>query len=226
MWFYKLLINLSKKDWIASEQSSSQRRVEDISRFRLREPVPAKAGNRAWRSRKLSSLMTSAPFCVASLITSLSLCFLLTACGFRPLYTPHQGCSTIAYPIKIATISNRDGQILRNYLVDLLTPEGTPAHPQYLLEIILTDVIRSIGVNKDETTSRSEAILTAAFILKDAKTNAIVYKHSAKAINSFSILNQNYYADLVAEEYAKKEATRLLAEKIMLLITTYIDTHE
>jgi LPS-assembly lipoprotein len=157
---------------------------------------------------------------------SLSLCFLLTACGFRPLYTPHMGRSDIAYPIKIATISDRNGQTLRNYLVDLLTPEGTPTHPQYILEINLTDAIRSIGVKKNETTSRSEALLTANLTLKDAKTNAVVYKHTAKAINTFSIINQNYYADLVAEEYAKKEATRLLAEKIMLLLTTYIDTHE
>ncbi len=159
-------------------------------------------------------------------LTPLSLCFFLTACGFRPLYTPHQGRSDIAYPIKIATISNREGQILRNYLIDLLTPEGTPPHPRYVLEIILTDTIRSTGVRKDETTTRSEAILSAALTLKDAKTNAVVYRHTAKAINSFSLLTQNYYADLVAEEYAKKEATRLLAEKIMLLLTTYIDTHE
>lgn len=156
----------------------------------------------------------------------LSLCFLLTACGFRPLYTPQCGRGNIAYPIKIATISNREGQILRNYLLDLLTPEGPPQCPQYILEITLTDTIRSIGVNKDETTSRSEAILTAALVLKDATTHSIVYKHRTKAINSFSIIGQNYYSDLVAEEYAKKEATRLLAEKIMLLITTYIDTHE
>ncbi|HUX79753.1 MAG TPA: hypothetical protein VMW10_08440 [Alphaproteobacteria bacterium] len=156
----------------------------------------------------------------------LSLCLLLSACGFRPLYTPCQGRGEVAYPIKIATISNREGQILRNYLLDLLTPEGPPQCPLYILEITLTETIRPIGINKDETTTRSEAILTAALVLKDAKTNSIVYKHRTKAINSFSILSQNYYADLVAGEYAKKEATRLLAEKIMLLVTTYIDTHE
>jgi len=160
------------------------------------------------------------------LLTSLSLCFFLTACGFRPLYTPHQGRADISYPIKIATISNRGGQILRNYLLDLLTPEGTPPHPRYILEIILTDTVRSTGIRKDETALRYEAILSAALILKDAKTNTVVYRHTANAINSYSVLSQNYYADLVAEEYAKKEATRLLAEKITLLLSTYLDNQE
>ena len=161
-------------------------------------------------------------FC--KLLASLCLCLFLTACGFHPLYTPHQGQSNISYPIKIATISNREGQILRNYLLDLLTPEGPPAHPCYILEIVLTDTIRSTGINKDESTGRAEAILYASLTLKDAKTNTVVYMHSAKAINSYSIMSQNYYADLVAEVYAKKEATRLLAEKIALLLSTFLDT--
>ena len=160
------------------------------------------------------------------LLTLLSLCFFVTSCGFRPLYVPYEERSEdITYPIKIATILNRDGQILRNYLLDLLTPEGSPLHPQYILEVVLTDAIRSTGVNKSETTTRKEAILTGTFTLKDAKTNAIVYKHTTKAMNSFSVISQNYYADLVAEEYAKREAMRLLAEKIVLTLTTYLDSH-
>jgi len=41
-------MKLSEKDWIASEQSSSQRRDGDTSSSRLREPPEG-----AWRSRNL-----------------------------------------------------------------------------------------------------------------------------------------------------------------------------
>lgn len=157
-------------------------------------------------------------------LSALFLCCFLTACGFHPLYMPVQGTSRIAVPIKIATIQDRDGQILRNYLVDLLTPEGTPQNPKYVLEITLTDVITDIGVNRDETASRKSATVTAAIKMRDSKTNAVVYTHSAKAINSFAVLSQNYFSDLVAEDYAKKEALRLLAEKITLLLITFIDS--
>lgn len=150
---------------------------------------------------------------------------LVTACGFQPLYTPIRGTNHVAAPIKIATIPDRDGQILRNYLVDLLTPEGPPQKPLYILQIELTDAIANIGVNKDETTSRKNAIMTAVLTLRDAKTYGVVYTHRAKAINSFSVISENYFSDLTTEEYAKKEALRLLAEKISLLLITFLDTH-
>jgi LPS-assembly lipoprotein len=152
-------------------------------------------------------------------------CFFLTACGFRPLYSPYGCNSDIAYPIKIAKIQDRNGQILRNLLLDLLTPEGEATKPKYILEIKLTEVIKAIGVNKDETTSRKEAVLTAAMILKDSKTGKTLYTHSVKAIDSFEVLTENYYADVVAQDYAKTEALRLLAEKIRLTLSAYLDSH-
>lgn len=159
----------------------------------------------------------------SKILTSLSLCFFLTACGFQPLYrSPHE-ISDICYPIKIATIFDRNGQILRNYLIDLLTPEGQPPYPEYILEVKLTDTVMGTGVNRNELTSRKEARLTAAFVLRDSQTNKIVYKHTAQAINSFTVLSQNYYSDVIAENYAKKEAARLLAEKMRLLISAYLD---
>ena len=133
------------------------------------------------------------------------LCFLVTACGFQPLYVPVQETNRVAVPIKIATIQDREGQILRNYLVDLLTPEGCSQKPLYILEIFLTDVITDIGVNKDETTNRKNATVTAALTLRDACTYEVVYTHTAKAINSFSVISENYFSDLTTEEYAKKK---------------------
>ncbi|MBS0271355.1 MAG: hypothetical protein JSR85_01760 [Proteobacteria bacterium] len=162
----------------------------------------------------------------SSKLISLSLCLFLVACGFQPLYTPMGENANISYPIKIATIANREGQLLRNDLIDLLTPEGQPAHPQYILEVTLTEVIRDTGINKDETTNRKEAILNANIILRNKKTQAIVYQHTTKAINSFSVISQNYYSDLVAQEFAKKEATHLLAQKITLLVTNFLDTQQ
>jgi hypothetical protein len=50
-------MNLRKKDWIASSLRSSQRRSGGVPHSRLREPTKW-----AWRSRNLSSLMTSPPF--------------------------------------------------------------------------------------------------------------------------------------------------------------------
>lgn len=161
----------------------------------------------------------------SKIMSFLCLCFLMTACGFRPLYNPNGCNSDIAYPIKIATITDRNGQILRNILLDLLTPGGEVTKPQYVLEIKLTEGIRAIGVNKDETTSRKAAVLTAAMVLKDSKTSKVLYTHSVSATNSFEVISENYFADVIAEDYAKTEALRLLAEKVRLTVSTYLDNH-
>ena len=152
------------------------------------------------------------------------LCLVLVSCGFRPLHTPI-GCDyTTSYPIKIATISDRYGQILRNSLVDLLTPEGTPCKPKYILEIKLTELIIDTGTAKDETTKRKQVTLTADLILRNAKYD-IVYKHTVSAINSFPIIQENYYANTIAEVFSKKEGLILLAQKIKVLISTYLEDH-
>lgn len=150
--------------------------------------------------------------------------FSLVGCSFHPLYTPYNGRHNTSYPIKIGTIADRNGQILRNNLVDLLTPEGAPPHPQYFLDVNLTETITSTGIKKDESTSRKQARLIAKFTLKDMKTNKVVYQHTTNALNSFSIINENYYSDLTAQQYAIREAAQLLAENISLLITTYLNS--
>jgi LPS-assembly lipoprotein len=148
----------------------------------------------------------------------------LTACEFKPLYHNHCESHNISYPLKIATIEDRQGQILRNYLVDLLIPQGAPAKPKYLLEIKLTDTIVDTGIKKDETTTRKKATVTAQVILRD-RCQKVVYTHSVFAINSVNILSENYYSDVVAADYARREALRVLSEKIQLVISAYLDTH-
>lgn len=152
------------------------------------------------------------------------LCLFLTACGFRPLYTSSDVCGNICYPIKIATISDRNGQILRNYLVDYLSPQGAHPKPLYILEITLTETLVDTLLNKDETTNRKQVTFTALMTLKDSKCGKVVYAHSTKALNSFPVLTENYFSDYVAQNFARKEALRLLAEKITLFITTYFDS--
>jgi hypothetical protein len=157
--------------------------------------------------------------------TALFLCLFLTSCGFRPLYTSSDVCGNICFPIKIATISERNGQILRNYLVDLLTPQGAHPKPKYILEVTLTETLADTVLNKDETTNRKQVTFMALLTLRDSKCNKVVYAHSTKSINSFPVLVKNYFSDYVAQDFARREALRLLAEKITLFVTAYFDSH-
>lgn len=151
-------------------------------------------------------------------------CFCLTSCGFHPLYPSfEQGCTVESYPLKIATIPDRNGQILRNYLVDLLTPGGAPPKPKYTLEIRLQEILIDTGILRDATTNRKQVTFTATIFLRNA-CHKIVYNHTTSSINSFSVLSENYYADSVAENQAKREVLRILAEKIKLFVSAYLNS--
>ena len=76
----------------------------------------------------------------------------LCGCGFEPLYVEKKHDNMWYYggdfdtsisqemaQISIEPISQRFGQIMRNELIDLLTPKGTPKSPKYRLFVHLTE---------------------------------------------------------------------------------------
>lgn len=148
----------------------------------------------------------------------------LAGCGFRPLHTAIGEQGSVAYPVKIGTISDRYGQILRNRLVDLLTPGGVPCKPLYILDVVVSETILDTGVLVDETISRKQIVEMATLTLRDC-CGRVLYTHSIPAVNSFAVLDQTYYANTVTESYSKKEAMYLLADKIKTLINIYFETH-
>ena len=111
-------------------------------------------------------------------------------------------------------------------MVDRKQKEGGRVQPKYIMKVVLAESIKGIGVQKNQNTTRKEAILTATITLSETKKNRVVYTHTANAINSFAVIGQNYYSDVIAEDYAVKEAAHLLAEKIRLLVAAYLETHK
>src|SRR3546814_18238304 len=66
----------------------------------------------------------------------------LAGCGFRPMYKESAaGDTTVAdfSDVMIAQPEDRRDQLLRNDLLDLLTPLGSPSRPRYLLAYKLTE---------------------------------------------------------------------------------------
>ena len=145
----------------------------------------------------------------------------LSACGFQPLYSPGLQTTQDMADVKVAIISDREGQVLRNYLLDLLNPYGVPCRPIYTLETKLTTSAREVGVRRDATTSRKELIARAIIILKDNKSGKTLLTKSITAKNTYSAIETNYYTNVVTEEYAKEEALRDLAYRIQLALAEF-----
>lgn len=148
-----------------------------------------------------------------------------TACGFEPLYGTSgdggvgQSTEVLLSQVKIATIEDRDGQILHNYLLDRLNPRGRPKKPHYFLSTTLKTSTSSYGVQRDDTTTRANLTVTANFKLTNTDGKSITF--SARRLSGYSKTDSEY-STIVAKEDALDRSLREIANDVRLRVGTYL----
>ena len=144
---------------------------------------------------------------------------LVSACTFQPLYTENN-VDDLTH-VKVATIPEREGQLLRNELIDLFVFNASTSKRTYLLIVEPTYSTKDIGVRRDATTSRKESIVSAVIKLKDLSTKKIVHTSTLSAQNSYVVGSRNFFANVITEQEADKQTYRNLAKLIQLDVATY-----
>lgn len=154
-----------------------------------------------------------------------SLAFLVSACGFQPLYADRQDKRSVAEDfadVKILPISNRSGQILRNELIDRMNPNGQPSDAKYNLEVRQSVAKQTLGIRIDETATRANMQFSASFRLIEVSSGAVVYKSSTAATTSYNIVSSDY-GTISAERDARKRGSLLIAESITVRLAAYFN---
>src|SRR3546814_15274379 len=67
--------------------------------------------------------------------------------------------------VMIAQPEDRRDQLLRNDLLDLLTPHGSPSRPRYLLAYKITESISAVFTTRSEEVTRNNLIVTVSYVL-------------------------------------------------------------
>lgn len=148
---------------------------------------------------------------------------LLFGCGFRPLYgsAPNGAAVTQALSqVHVATIPDRTGQKLRNFLLDRLNPEGQPVRPRYTLHVETTVTRTDLGIERDETATRALLVLSARYSLLDASGTKAVLQGTTQSTNSFNIVASDF-ATLSAENDAVERAAREVSDDIRTRLALY-----
>ncbi|MEO1249288.1 MAG: LPS assembly lipoprotein LptE [Pseudomonadota bacterium] len=138
-----------------------------------------------------------------------------TACGFQPMYRVPvsdrgaQGKTTAQAlnQIEITPIANREGQVLRNYLVRDLNHNGRPTRPNYRLDVNLTETISRLAIQDDSSATRANLIIRARYSLVDNGTGDVTTRGATRVVTSFNIL-QDEFSTLSAERSARDRALR------------------
>lgn len=157
---------------------------------------------------------------------SLLLALLLLSSCYRPMYGGKSWggeasvSETRLQAVDIANISNEDGQILRNALIDRMYGAGRPDKTSTQLSVKLSSVIEDLGLQKDATTLRKKITYTANYTLTDKTTGKTLLNTKSLAFGSYNYIDAQY-ASLNSKESAQERALRELANLIVTRILVY-----
>jgi LPS-assembly lipoprotein len=147
-------------------------------------------------------------------LACLGLLVALAGCGFEPLHRDAgQGSAAQALAtIRIDPIADRSGQVLRNYLLDRLTPRGVPAAAEYVLRVRLQEPRQTLALRRDDVISRVGYTATARFDLFDASGRR-VFGGSSSYTTDYEVTNSEFATNVSAQN-ARDRVLELVGEDI------------
>ena len=151
----------------------------------------------------------------------------LAGCGFHPLYKDDGGreASAELAAVHISTIPDRNGQILHNYLLDKINPQGRPADPRYVLDIKLVETKANLGIIKDSSSTLAQIANVATYTVRDLKTKAPLQSGRSRSVASYNIV-QSDFATLASEKDARERSLRDIAEDITTKVAVFLSSRK
>jgi hypothetical protein len=152
--------------------------------------------------------------------------FSLQGCSFRPLLGENSSAQTEMPLIRIALIKDRNGQKLRNHLINLIIPKGTSHSPLYELHIALDVKEGSRMFSLDQVAQRKETKTKTKVNLIDLKTKAIIWSQDFSAQNAYSISGNTDVASFstyIAKETSQNRTFEILAYDIYTHLAAFFE---
>ena len=157
----------------------------------------------------------------------LTMAFVLTACGFSPLYTINDGeTTTLTAEISVKPIANYDGYQMENNISAMLNPAGIVASPKYDLFITIEDpTFSEQNIQNDNFSSRERMHLTARYRLVNIKTGEDVINAKTSATGAYNIAIEPY-ATYTAQQKVKENLVKMLSNRIAPHVISFVKKTE
>ena len=167
-------------------------------------------------------------FSIAAFVAIASCALLLSGCGYRPVYGERsaavsgEGARAHLGSVKILGIADRRGQLLRNYLLDRMTPRGEPATPRYILSVTTNEGRRITDSRPDGTATRADLVVAARYNLRDATTDLVVFAERSEGLATYNLLTARF-ASVASEDEARRRAVEQIADQIALQVALFLN---
>jgi LPS-assembly lipoprotein len=158
------------------------------------------------------------------LVPLLAVSVLLSGCGFRPIYGTHgaESGSPVAMDlnnIAIDNIPDRDGQILRNFLIDRMYGENRSQKPAYMLHVKIRSVEQEQGILANATVTRSLLDMYGDYSLTNGAGKEVL-SGTAHSVAGFDKLDQ-MYGTVEARKNAHARTLHEIGEQIVNRLSLY-----
>lgn len=159
---------------------------------------------------------------------------LINACGFEPLYVEKTSGSDLWYynneydtdivrsmsAIKIETVTDRIGQLIKNELMDDFNPHGQPQNALYFLKLQpVGKKITEQALRNDITATREKVKYSVKYSLWSKKKGELVSGKSWVYL-SYDLLD-NPYSTTMDKKKIEKDGAKIIANDISLRIAAY-----
>ncbi len=151
-------------------------------------------------------------------------CLVLSACGFHPIYGSHgadDGSPVAAdlNSIAIDNIPDRNGQMLRNDLIDRMYGKDRSGQPLYTLHVKLHNSVEDLGILANATSTRELLNMYGDYTLVDAQGKTVL-SGTAHSVASYDRLDQ-MYGTIAAQQDANERTIHEVSEQIVNRISLY-----
>lgn len=165
------------------------------------------------------------------LVIILGIVLITASCGFRPLYAPASSDSNeidkftfeTLRTVNISRIRDREGQFLRNKLIELMHPNGRADVVAYNLAIKVAESKSSLAVRRSSDATRANLTITGEYSLVRLDTRDVLIGGAVKSTGGYNIFESEFQT-LSAEKSARERALIDVAYQLRLRIATAFAT--
>lgn len=158
----------------------------------------------------------------------------LSGCGFEPLYVEKTGGKDLWYynnqydtdivremaQIKVETVTDRIGQMIKNELMDTFNPYGTPKCAKYFLKIEPASKNVVQQALRDDITATREKVRYSVNYSLWSKENGHLVGGNSWVYLSYDLLD-NPYSTTMDKKKVEQDGAKIIANDISLRIGAY-----
>ena len=121
--------------------------------------------------------------------------------------------------------NSRMGQLIRNDLLEFMTPKGSSGQVDYILNVQYRIERKGYGIRADESVTLQNLKLLVTYELREIKIDKIILRAQARGIVTYDLV-QSDYSNMIARKSALERLSKEATHQISIKIGTFLHSSQ